>query len=142
MLRKSLDCLAESPLVDPVDGGFFRYSSTADWSEPQREKLLEDNVQVAKVFLDAAIIMEEPRYRNVAESAFDYLARNLYDPESGGFSGSEGANSDYFAFGRDSPFPSRPAAEGSVELFRPPAHWQPRHSLTPRGNLAAPICRG
>ena len=96
MLRKSLDCLAESPLFDPVDGGFFRYSSTPDWSEPQREKLLEDNAQVARVFLDASIIVEEPRYRDVAESTFDYLAGNLYDPESGGFRGSEGANSHYF----------------------------------------------
>lgn len=97
MLRKSLDRLADSPLFDPADGGFFRYSSTADWSEPQREKLLEDNVQLARVFLDASIIMEEPNYRRVAECTFDYLARNLYDPESGGFRGSEGANSDYFA---------------------------------------------
>ena len=97
MLTKSLDCLAESPLTDPVDGGFFRYSSTADWSEPQREKLLEDNVQLARAFLDASIVMEEPRYRGIAEETFNYLIRHFYDPESGGFRGSEGANSDYFA---------------------------------------------
>ena len=97
MLRKSLDRLADSPLFDTVDGGFYRYSSTADWSEPQREKLLEDNVQIARAYLDASIILEQPRYRGVAESAFDYLARDLYDPESGGFRGSQGANSDYFA---------------------------------------------
>ena len=97
MLCKSLDRLADSPLFDEVDGGFFRYSSTADWSEPQREKLLDDNVQVASVYLDASIILRDYRYRRVAEHTFDYLSRILYDPESGGFRGSQGANSDYFA---------------------------------------------
>ncbi len=97
MLVKSLDRLADSPLFDPVDGGFFRYSSTADWSSPQREKLLEDNVQIARAYLDASIILDQPRYRGVAESTFAYLTRILYDPESGGFHGSQGAHSDYFA---------------------------------------------
>ncbi len=97
MLIKSLDRLADSPLFDPVDGGFFRYSSTPDWSSPQREKLLEDNVQIARAYLDASIVLDQPRYRGVAESTFNYLARILYDPESGGFRGSQGANSDYFA---------------------------------------------
>ena len=97
MLVKSLDRLADSPLFDQVDGGFFRYSSTPDWSSPQREKLLEDNVQIARAYLDASIVLDQPRYRGVAESTLDYLARILYDPESGGFRGSQGANSDYFA---------------------------------------------
>ena len=97
MLRKSLDRLAGSPLHDQVDGGFFRYSSTADWSDPQREKLLEDNVQLARVYLEASIILRQPRYRHVAEGTFEYLARHLYDAASGGFRGSQGANSDYFA---------------------------------------------
>ncbi len=97
MLVKSLDRLADSPLFDQVDGGFFRYSSTADWSSPQREKLLEDNVQIAKAYLDASIILDQTRYRDVAESTFAYLTRIMYDPKSGGFRGSQGAHSDYFA---------------------------------------------
>ena len=97
MLVKSLGRLADSPLFDQVDGGFFRYSSKADWSEPQREKLLDDNVQIARAYLDASIILDQPRYRGVAESTFDYLARVMYDTESGGFRGSQGANSEYFA---------------------------------------------
>ena len=58
MLRKTLDKMAGSAIFDDVDGGFFRYSSAADWSEPQREKLLEDNIHLARLYLDASIILQ------------------------------------------------------------------------------------
>ena len=101
MLRKTLDRLADSPLFDRVEGGFFRYSSIADWSEPQYEKLLEDNAQLAKVYLDASIILEDPRHREISESTLEFLADRLYDPEAGGFRGSHGAHSHYFSLDAD-----------------------------------------
>ena len=117
MLRKSLDSMAGSPVYDSVDGGFFRYSATGDWSEPQREKLLEDNIQLARVFLDASIVLEGgqseagSRYREVAESTFSFVIEHLYDPEVCGFHGSQGAHSDYFSLGRqqraETPPPAR-----------------------------------
>ena len=97
MLRRSLDELANSAIYDSIESGFFRYSSAADWSEPQREKLLEDNVSLARVYLDAAIVLEQPRYRSVAEKTFEFLIDLLYDAEAGGFRGSQGAHSDYFS---------------------------------------------
>ena len=97
MLRKSLDRMATSPMFDPVEGGFFRYSSSADWSGPQREKLLDDNVQLARVFLDASILCNEPAYRETAERTITFVLERLFDPEAMGFSGSQGAHSDYFA---------------------------------------------
>ena len=103
MLRKSLDRMADSPVFDSVDGGFFRYSATFDWSEPQREKLLEDNIQLARIYLDASIILqpdypdEAESYRDVATRTFGYVLDHLYDPGRHGFRGSQGAHSDYFA---------------------------------------------
>ena len=103
MVRKSLDAMAESPVVDDVEGGFFRYSSSADWSEPQREKLLEDNIQLARIYLDASIILEEggpdtPQlYRSTAEKALAYVIDNLYNADRRGFHGSQGAHSEYFS---------------------------------------------
>ena len=83
MLRRSLDGLADSALHDSIEGGFFRYSSTADWSEPQLEKLLEDNVLLARAYLDAAIVLEEAQYRLIAEDTFKFLVDRLYDAETG-----------------------------------------------------------
>ena len=105
MLRKSLDGMADSPVFDKVDGGFFRYSATADWSEPQREKMLDDNIQLASAYLDASIFFRASHpdlaagYRSTAIQTFNYLVGNLYDSESGGFRGSQGAHSDYFTLG-------------------------------------------
>ena len=96
MARKTLDRMIETPIFDAVDGGFFRYSASRDWSEPQREKLLEDNLHLARCFLDASIILAEPRYAEAAERTIDYLLGSLYDPAAGGFRGSQGAHSEYF----------------------------------------------
>ncbi len=108
MIRKSLDNMVDSPMFDGVDGGFFRYSATADWYGPQREKMLEDNAQLARIYLDASIILKPAHpelaegYRSAAGRTFDYLLNHLYDTESGGFHGSQGAHSDYFALNPES----------------------------------------
>ena len=102
MLRKSLDRLADSAMFDRVEGGFFRYSSSADWSGPQYEKLLEDNAQLARAYLDASIVLGEQRYRETAERIYEFLSTRLYDPEAGGFRGSQGAHSDYFSLDAES----------------------------------------
>jgi len=44
--ERSLDVMARSPLRDPVDGGFFRYATQRDWSEPHYERMLSDNAQL------------------------------------------------------------------------------------------------
>ena len=101
MLHKTLDGMADSAMFDAVDGGFFRYSAAADWSQPQREKLLEDNVQLARLYLDAAIILANPRYREVAGKTINFLLNHLHDAQRQGFRGSQGAHSDYFALDAD-----------------------------------------
>ncbi|MFK4730027.1 DUF255 domain-containing protein [Agromyces mediolanus] len=40
---RTLRRMAASPLFDPVDGGFFRYATRRDWSEPHYERMLPDN---------------------------------------------------------------------------------------------------
>jgi uncharacterized protein YyaL (SSP411 family) len=47
--QRTLDAIVASPLRDPVDGGFFRYATRADWSEPHYERMLSDNAQLLAV---------------------------------------------------------------------------------------------
>lgn len=42
---RTLDAMAASPLRD-ADGGFFRYATRPDWSEPHYERMLYDNAQL------------------------------------------------------------------------------------------------
>ena len=101
MLRKTLDAMAKSQMLDEVDGGFFRYSSAADWTAPQREKMLEDNVQLASIYLDAAIVLADNSYREISERTFGYVVDHLHKADRRGFHGSQGAHSDYFALEAD-----------------------------------------
>ena len=96
ILRKSLDVMAVSELWDAPEGGFFRYCAQGDWTEAQHEKMLEDNVSLAGLYLDAGIILDEPRYMTVANHTIDFLLATLLDRQAGGFRGSQGAHSAYF----------------------------------------------
>ncbi len=96
MVEKSLDGMVAGELHDRVDGGFFRYCAQQDWTEVQHEKMLEDNINLARVYLDASILLDNPGYKQVASSTLDYLVNVLFQPECGGFRGSQGAHSDYF----------------------------------------------
>ena len=47
---RTLRAMAESALRDPVDGGFFRYSTQADWTDPHYERMLYDNAQLLAAY--------------------------------------------------------------------------------------------
>ncbi|WP_251153166.1 DUF255 domain-containing protein [Cellulosimicrobium sp. Marseille-Q4280] len=51
----TLDALAASPLRD-VDGGFFRYATRPDWSEPHYERMLYDNAQLLSAYTTLAVL--------------------------------------------------------------------------------------
>ena len=97
MLRKTLDRMAESGIWDKEEGGFFRHCAKADWSDVQWEKLLEDNLNLVRVYSDAWHLLDNDSYRVVAERTLDYVINNLLDADTPAFHGSQGAHSQYFA---------------------------------------------
>ena len=97
MLRKTLDRMAQSSIWDQEEGGFFRHCAKADWSEVQWEKMLEDNLRLARVYLDAWYLLDNDSYREVAERAIDYALNHLQDDGSPLLHGSQGSHSQYFA---------------------------------------------
>ena len=96
MLEKTLDALLSGELFDGAEGGFFRYCAQGDWTEAQHEKMLEDNVRLARVFMDASLLLGKEEYGTAASRTIDYILDNLADEKSYGFKGSQGAHSDYF----------------------------------------------
>ncbi len=58
---RTLKVMGASPLRDPIEGGFFRYSTRRDWGDPHYERMLYDNA----LLLDAAVRV----WQNDAESA-------------------------------------------------------------------------
>jgi uncharacterized protein YyaL (SSP411 family) len=78
-------------LVDPVWGGVYRYSISADWQTPHYEKLLSGNAEALRDYLEAYQATSEPAYRSTAEIIVGYVERFLWDP-AGGFYGSQDAD--------------------------------------------------
>jgi hypothetical protein len=101
MLTKTLDGMSGGQVWDNSDGGFFRHCAQADWGQPQLEKMVEDNLGLAREFLEAGILLNRSRYRETAKRIINYMMEQLYDPAAPGFRGSQGAHSDYFALSPD-----------------------------------------
>ena len=86
MITHTLDRMAYGGMYDQIGGGFHRYSVDAKWLIPHFEKMLYDNAQLAKVYLQAYQLTQEPRYRRVAEEIFSYIFREMTAPEGSFYS--------------------------------------------------------
>ena len=89
-LRLSFDQMATRGMRDHIGGGFFRYTVDPGWDTPHFEKMLYDNAHLASLYLRAATVLKQPRYRDVARSTLDFMQDELLD-SSGGFYSSASA---------------------------------------------------
>ncbi len=86
MVTRTLDMMAYGGMYDQIGGGFHRYSVDAKWVIPHFEKMLYDNAQLAKVYLQAYQLTQAPRYRRIAEDIFGFIFREMTAPEGGFYS--------------------------------------------------------
>ena len=100
MATKSLDGMAEGGIYDRIGGGFHRYATREDWNEPHYEKMLYDNALLAVTYLEAFQITQKGRYAEVVRQTFDYILREMTDPDGGFWSaqdaGEVGKEGDYY----------------------------------------------
>lgn len=96
ILRVTLEAMAARELYDPVEGGFFRYTTAPDWTAPHYEKMLEDNAQLLTVYTDAYNMSSEDIYGKIAYGIIDYMKAVLLDPDTGTFAGSQDADETYY----------------------------------------------
>jgi hypothetical protein len=80
---ETLDAMADGGLYDHVGGGFHRYCTDREWVVPHFEKMLYDNGELPRVFLDAARLTGERRYSLVAQETLAFLDRELSHPDGG-----------------------------------------------------------
>ena len=73
----TLDKMRQSRTFDSKNGGFFRYSSRADWQEPHPEKLLDDQAALLRNYLHTYLLTDLAVYRETAEGLVDYLNTTL-----------------------------------------------------------------
>ncbi len=93
MLNHTLDEMSAGGIYDHLGGGFARYAVDDRWLVPHFEKMLYDNAQLARLYLEAWLATDNPHYRTVAEETLDYVRRDMTSPE-GGFYSAEDADSE------------------------------------------------
>lgn len=97
----TLDKMMESALHDVLDGGFFRFSRTPDWGTPEHEKILGENAQRLRVYLEGYQLFDKLAWRRTAEGIVRWIGNFMQDPETGAYFGSQDADDDYYALGRE-----------------------------------------
>ncbi len=95
MVERTLRAMRQGGLYDKVEGGFFRYSTTRDWSIPHYEKMLEDNAQLLGLYASMARLTGDDFYLDTVRDIARYLTTTLRS-EQGYFFGSQDADEDYY----------------------------------------------
>src|SRR5438477_950866 len=90
MAVHTLEQMTGGGTYDHVEGGFFRYSTTQDWSVPHFEKMLEDHAPLVHALALSGM-------RDALEKTTGYLDAVLRDPKSGLYAGSQDADEHYYA---------------------------------------------
>jgi uncharacterized protein len=102
MLRGTLDGMKAGGMYDQLGGGFARYSTDERWHVPHFEKMLYDNAQLAKIYIEAHQFTGDPEYARIATETLDYVLREMQSPEGGYYSAtdadSEGVEGKYFVW--------------------------------------------
>jgi uncharacterized protein YyaL (SSP411 family) len=97
LVSRSLDAMSWGGVFDEVDGGFFRYAAGRDWTRPHTEKMLEDQIAMTTLLLEASVVCDRASWRERARDVIRYVQRTLADTVRGGFYASQRADEDYYA---------------------------------------------
>jgi uncharacterized protein YyaL (SSP411 family) len=105
MVEKTLDAMKDGGIYDQIGGGFARYSTDERWLVPHFEKMLYDNAQLSRAYVEAYQVTGKDEYRRVAVETLDYIVREMQGADGGYFSAtdadSEGVEGKFFVWSAD-----------------------------------------
>lgn len=113
MVVHSLAGMSGGGMYDHVEGGFFRYSTTRDWSIPHYEKMLKDNAELLGLLGKVFAVTGDRRWSDLAKDVHRFLQRVMFLPETGCWAGSQDADEEYYTLPesrrqqREAPFVDR-----------------------------------
>lgn len=93
LAERTMELMGASPLRDPVEGGFFRYATRADWSDPHYERMLTDNALLLGVTAELARGDRAPPFVDaLAAGVVGFLTERM-QLEDGGFASAQDSES-------------------------------------------------
>ncbi|MEW6523801.1 MAG: DUF255 domain-containing protein [Bacillota bacterium] len=96
MVLQSLSGMAGGGMYDHVEGGFFRYSTTRDWSIPHFEKMLEDNAGLLRLLGEVHAVTGDSRWSDLAQDVYRFLKNVMFLPDTGCWAGTQDADEEYY----------------------------------------------
>ena len=88
----SLDAIAAGGIHDHTGGGFHRYTVDPNWRTPHFEKMLYNQGQLSRAFIEGWEATGNPAWRRAVLRAFAYVLRDMTDGQ-GAFYAAEDADS-------------------------------------------------
>ena len=85
LAERTLTAMAGSALRDRIEGGFFRYSTMSDWTDPHYERMLYDNALLLGVYARVG-------QHDVAEGIASFLIE-VMQQDAGGFASAQDSES-------------------------------------------------
>ena len=86
---RTLEGMREGQIRDVKEGGYFRTTTGADWSQPHREKLLNEHAGLLSNSIEVFRLTGRAEYARMGEEIIDYLNNKLFDSQRGAFFGCE-----------------------------------------------------
>lgn len=93
MVTQTLEAMACGGIYDHLGGGFHRYATDAFWLVPHFEKMLYDQAQLIRIYVDAYRATKKADFARVAHETIDYVLRDMRD-DQGAFYSAEDADSE------------------------------------------------
>ena len=94
--------MAQGGIYDQIGGGFARYSVDEKWLVPHFEKMLYDNAQLSRVYLNIWQLSHDHFFRRIAAEIYEYVLREMTATFGGFYSAtdadSEGIEGKYFVW--------------------------------------------
>lgn len=94
MVEETLMAMRQGGIFDQLGYGFHRYSVDARWLVPHFEKMLYDQALLAMAYVETFQATGKAFYAHVAREIFEYVLRDMTDPDGGGFYSAEDADTE------------------------------------------------
>jgi len=86
MALRTLRMMAAGGIRDHVGGGFHRYSTDARWAVPHFEKMLYNQAQLARAYIEAHRLAGDPSFERAARDIFRFVDEVMTSPHGAFYS--------------------------------------------------------